>query len=360
MNWCPGLGHGAGQRGGHRRRSLRARQLPRVPAPVEAVDDAHHRVRRPADRRSRPARLARLHQADAAQLDRTQHRRADRLPGCRDGPTSRCSRPDPTPCSAPPTWCSRRSTPWSTSSPPTSGRQGTARAGQAARPHRRGRARLPAGGQPSVDIERQAEAKDKTGVFVGVVRHQPRQRRARSRSSWPTTCSWATARERSWPCPGRISVTGTSPIDSVCRSIRTVEPPAELRRRGLPRRRPAPSTAASSMGWTSPTANEPHHRLAASRGATATRTVQYKLRDWLFSRQRYWGEPFPIVYGDDDLPPRRSRTTLLPVVLPELDDFARAHPTARTPSPSRRSAGPPTGPRSRSTSAMVRRTTGAS
>ncbi|WP_083972455.1 leucine--tRNA ligase [Actinoplanes awajinensis] len=47
----------------------------------------------------------------------------------------------------------------------------------------------------------------------------------------------------------------------------------------------------------------------------------YRLRDWLFSRQRYWGEPFPIVYDETGLPIALP-DAMLPVVLPDTDDFA--------------------------------------
>nr|WP_324193779.1 leucine--tRNA ligase [Nocardia otitidiscaviarum] len=49
--------------------------------------------------------------------------------------------------------------------------------------------------------------------------------------------------------------------------------------------------------------------------------IQYKLRDWLFARQRYWGEPFPIVY-DEDGQPHALPESMLPVTLPEIEDFA--------------------------------------
>ncbi|MGW0229504.1 class I tRNA ligase family protein [Actinopolymorpha singaporensis] len=48
--------------------------------------------------------------------------------------------------------------------------------------------------------------------------------------------------------------------------------------------------------------------------------VTYRLHDWLFSRQRYWGEPFPIVY--DEHGPVALPESMLPVVLPQTPDYA--------------------------------------
>jgi leucyl-tRNA synthetase len=55
-----------------------------------------------------------------------------------------------------------------------------------------------------------------------------------------------------------------------------------------------------------------------SRG-TGRKAIHYKLRDWLFARQRYWGEPFPIVWVDGQ--PRSLPEQMLPVRLPETSDF---------------------------------------
>ncbi len=46
--------------------------------------------------------------------------------------------------------------------------------------------------------------------------------------------------------------------------------------------------------------------------------VNYKMREWIFARQRYWGEPIPIIYGDDG---EIKLEKNLPLVLPELEDY---------------------------------------
>ena len=63
-----------------------------------------------------------------------------------------------------------------------------------------------------------------------------------------------------------------------------------------------------------------------SKGLGQKRT-NYKLRDWLFARQRYWGEPFPLVYPVIDAAtgalgePVALPEDQLPLLLPETDEF---------------------------------------
>ena len=57
--------------------------------------------------------------------------------------------------------------------------------------------------------------------------------------------------------------------------------------------------------------------VAEGRG---TEKIQYKLRDWLFARQRYWGEPFPVVYDEQGLA-HALPDSMLPVELPEVADY---------------------------------------
>ena len=175
----PGARHGAGQRRGHRRRPQRARQPPGVPASAHAVDAAHHRVRRPSARRPRPARLARVDQADAAQLDRPQRRCRGRVPG--RGARRRRDRR----VHHPSRHAVRRHL-HGAGARASAGRRD--RAGPVAAPIRRssGGARSGSTSSPTEavasyrefaaqksELERQAEGREKTGVFTGAFAKNP-------------------------------------------------------------------------------------------------------------------------------------------------------------------------------------------
>lgn len=67
--------------------------------------------------------------------------------------------------------------------------------------------------------------------------------------------------------------------------------------------------------------------------------ITYRLRDWLFSRQRYWGEPFPIVW-DEEGGVHALPESMLPVELPEVTDYS---PTTYDPEDASSSPEPPLG-----------------
>jgi len=105
--------------------------------------------------------------------------------------------------------------------------------------------------------------------------------------------------------------------------VRTVEPPAEFDGKAYVGEGPAINSSNDEIsldGIGVADAKQAIIDWLVSRGAGEA-VVQYKLRDWLFSRQRYWGEPFPIVYDEDGLPVAVP-AHLLPVELPDIEDFS--------------------------------------
>jgi leucyl-tRNA synthetase len=185
------------------------------------------------------------------------------------------------------------------------------------------------------ELERQAEGREKTGVFTGAFAHNPT-------SGWSipifiadyVLMGYGTGAIMAVPAHDERDFEFAREFELPIQCV--VQPPdGWLRDRSL-----NPDTLAedwpeaysgegvnvnSASGEVSldglPTA-EAKQRIAewldsVGRGAPA---VTYKLRDWLFSRQRYWGEPFPIVYDESDRPVALP-DSLLPVELPDITDF---------------------------------------
>ncbi|MDT4989787.1 MAG: leucyl-tRNA synthetase, partial [Micromonosporaceae bacterium] len=168
------------------------------------------------------------------------------------------------------------------------------------------------------DVERQADAKEKTGVFIGAYATNPV-----TGAGIPVfiadyvLAGYGTGAimgvpgqdERDWEFAEVFEL----PI------IRTVRPPADFAGRAYTGDGPAINSAfLDGLGIADAKAKISEWLTAEGHGTDA---ITYRLRDWLFSRQRYWGEPFPIVYDDTGLPIALPES-MLPVELPEIDDFS--------------------------------------
>ncbi|GAB3111797.1 leucine--tRNA ligase [Janibacter alkaliphilus] len=173
------------------------------------------------------------------------------------------------------------------------------------------------------DLERQQEGKDKTGVFTGsFVTNPVTGEQAPVFVADYVLMGYGTGAvmgvpgedERDWAFAERFDL----PV------IRTVQPPAD-HDMTTAWTGPGPiinsSTEEISLdGMEIDEAKAAMTRWLTERGIGEA-TVTYKLRDWLFSRQRYWGEPFPIVFDEDGVS-HAVPESMLPVELPDVPDYS--------------------------------------
>ncbi|MEM7515651.1 MAG: leucine--tRNA ligase, partial [Planctomycetota bacterium] len=175
------------------------------------------------------------------------------------------------------------------------------------------------------DLERTDLAKTKSGVFTGGYALNPAFPADDPRAKLPVwvadyvLASYGTGAimavpgqdERDW----EFAETFDLPI------IRTVQPPEDFDGKAFTGDGPAMnSDFLDGMGVVE--AKEKMTLWLEEKGL-GTRKTTYRLRDWLFSRQRYWGEPFPVLHLKDGKTVRVPDEAL-PVELPPMDDFSPA------------------------------------
>ncbi|GAB4104077.1 leucine--tRNA ligase [Micromonospora taraxaci] len=174
------------------------------------------------------------------------------------------------------------------------------------------------------DVERQSDTKEKTGVFIGAYATNPVTGGQIPifvadyvLAGYGTGAIMAVPAqdERDWAFAEVFEL----PI------VRTVQPAEGFDGKAYTGDGPAINSAAPERGLdlNGLGVADAKARIIAWLEANGhgTGAVTYRLRDWLFSRQRYWGEPFPIVY-DETGAAIALPEEMLPVELPEVDDFS--------------------------------------
>ncbi|MCX5066385.1 leucine--tRNA ligase [Micromonospora lupini] len=174
------------------------------------------------------------------------------------------------------------------------------------------------------DVERQSDSKEKTGVFIGAYATNPVTGGQIPifiadyvLAGYGTGAIMAVPAqdERDWAFAEVFEL----PI------VRTVQPAEGFDGKAYTGDGPAINSAAPERGLDLDGLGVADAKAAIIAWLEAnghgTGAVTYRLRDWLFSRQRYWGEPFPIVY-DETGAAIALPEEMLPVELPEVDDFS--------------------------------------
>jgi leucyl-tRNA synthetase len=176
------------------------------------------------------------------------------------------------------------------------------------------------------DLERTELAKEKTGVFTGAYAINPvNQGKIPIWIADYVLASYGTGAIMAVPAHDTRDFEFATKFNLAI--VQVVQPPdAKTDWRGFVGEGVSVNSNGPEISLTGLPTAEAKKKIAAwleSKGL-GKRTVNYKLRDWLFSRQRYWGEPFPIIWKRDDseaLHHEALPESVLPVLPPELTDY---------------------------------------